>query len=1050
MPRMPEVTSTVDLGSAVPKSDFTASDATASQFGGGNKGSAYLAGQESDLASSLFGAARETNSIDEQQRAKTAASNVASGVAMWDFSGERAALQKGMQPGDPEAVTKTRDSFLKKLDTYLEPYSDPDQRQAVRQRIMGQLPGETEAARSWQTKSGDDNNKLNSSNALDALAIKVTQNPGQYDQFVKEADDVINTANVPETLRPAMRTTMQAKMAEARFRAMTDAAKTPEELDAIEKQIKDPAGDWASKFDPNDYTRAVANMNSKRTTLQAVATGQARSALSSVQEQLTQNNVVDPDTMKSVGSLVQKSNDINLQTEWAKFVTKNTTLRDEGYLPANRLRQNITGASGTPGQLFTNTPPEIVNYSTAASALTGGNIPASFLVGMTHREYGQYFKRLPPSDRDLAFRPVGGQNANLGADMTSAAIIAGRSMGQPLTLLPSTSDGKTLAVSMTGMDDAARGKLTGALVQAGFTGFKQDGDRLEVSVRPNVPNTYTGDFSGYTNLSPSIRDELNKRGFAANAKAEAINRLDENGQKPVPVGGFMPVDYTKGNAAGDSSAQGVGQFVKGTWLDLMKNPATRAALGVPANVTSDDALLALRGNPEMAIKATALYAQQNRAIIEPTLGRPMTDGELYAAHFLGPQGALALFQTKDTNPSTPAAQILPQAAKSNAKVFYEGGDTSKPLSAAALYNNLISSFSHTPTQAALWTNEQRQKILNDQTTAIKSGDQVALFNKNPYFPMAPLTDDPSSYVSRARQLDAAGPYYSVPKTDIRPLSENEVTEFKTKIDSGVEGKVQVMTKLQQLGDYSAQAAAQIGIKDPVFGYAAGLALARNQPSTAIDIFKGQQIATDNPSVLKTEAMSQTSMQTEINRVLPSLAGTGAANSQAIIDAAKAIYAQRYAVNNPDKFSPTEFQAAFHAALGAAPGQTATANVNGGQTVLPAGVTGRDFDNALNGLQPQDLTNLSEDGKPPRFANGDLVNPATIANEGRFLALGGNRYTVSMSDGKRLITNERPQDAYTPSYYIMRLQPDAVKNLAARGAARYTGTIADPNAAVGFN
>jgi len=69
------------------------------------------------------------------------------------------------------------------------------------------------------------------------------------------------------------------------------------------------------------------------------------------------------------------------------------------------------------------------------------------------------------------------------------------------------------------------------------------------------------------------------------------------------------------------------------------------------------------------------------------VGREPTGGELYAAHFLGPQGSARLIETARSTPHASAASLFPDAAASNHAVFYRGG---RAVSVSELYTDLTS------------------------------------------------------------------------------------------------------------------------------------------------------------------------------------------------------------------------------------------------------------------------------------------------------------------------------------------------------------------------
>jgi hypothetical protein len=67
------------------------------------------------------------------------------------------------------------------------------------------------------------------------------------------------------------------------------------------------------------------------------------------------------------------------------------------------------------------------------------------------------------------------------------------------------------------------------------------------------------------------------------------------------------------------------------------------------------------------------------------VGREPTGGELYAAHFLGPQGSARLIEAVQASPAAIAATLFPDAAASNHGVFYRDG---RAVTVSELYANL--------------------------------------------------------------------------------------------------------------------------------------------------------------------------------------------------------------------------------------------------------------------------------------------------------------------------------------------------------------------------
>jgi hypothetical protein len=151
--------------------------------------------------------------------------------------------------------------------------------------------------------------------------------------------------------------------------------------------------------------------------------------------------------------------------------------------------------------------------------------------------------------------------------------------------------------------------------------------------------------------------------------------------------------------ADHTSARGLFQFVDQTWLSSVARWGPRHGLGQEArrirfdargrayvpDPTSERAILALRYDPRLAARLAAEMAASNAYLLSQGLGRAPSGGELYAAHLLGPAGALRLIRAAYLRPSYPAAWLLPDAAAKNRGLFYRRG---APRSASELLLSL--------------------------------------------------------------------------------------------------------------------------------------------------------------------------------------------------------------------------------------------------------------------------------------------------------------------------------------------------------------------------
>jgi hypothetical protein len=156
-----------------------------------------------------------------------------------------------------------------------------------------------------------------------------------------------------------------------------------------------------------------------------------------------------------------------------------------------------------------------------------------------------------------------------------------------------------------------------------------------------------------------------------------------------------------------SSAAGMFQFVEQTWFEMVKKAgpkhgldAEAAAITRSANGRSSVAdpkmrekILALRHDTEVSSLMAGEFTERNSELMTAALRRPPSEGELYAAHFLGAQGAVDLIRLADAAPNTKAATHFPEAASANRSIFYSGG---KPRSAAEVLAKVVNRHDSTP------------------------------------------------------------------------------------------------------------------------------------------------------------------------------------------------------------------------------------------------------------------------------------------------------------------------------------------------------------------
>ncbi|HZL40395.1 MAG TPA: transglycosylase SLT domain-containing protein [Pseudolabrys sp.] len=156
-----------------------------------------------------------------------------------------------------------------------------------------------------------------------------------------------------------------------------------------------------------------------------------------------------------------------------------------------------------------------------------------------------------------------------------------------------------------------------------------------------------------------------------------------------------------------SSAKGLYQFIDQTWLGTLKNDGASLGLGQYASAitqTADGryevadpsaraAIMKLRNDPSTSAMMAGALARNNASQLSGSIGRAPSEGELYAAHFLGPDGASRLINAATSGPSANAAAMFPAAAGANRGIFYNRDGSAR--SVGDVYSRLTGKFDNT-------------------------------------------------------------------------------------------------------------------------------------------------------------------------------------------------------------------------------------------------------------------------------------------------------------------------------------------------------------------
>jgi len=186
----------------------------------------------------------------------------------------------------------------------------------------------------------------------------------------------------------------------------------------------------------------------------------------------------------------------------------------------------------------------------------------------------------------------------------------------------------------------------------------------------------------------SVFDLINNSSLPAEAKRQATleadkslkkidykqkktleRRVEKNFSRRSLVDKIVGVE-SNGNASAknpNSSALGLGQFTKSTWLALVSKKLPGLVKGMDPGQ-----ILNLRRDPKLSRLMIKALAEDN-AIILNKAGISVNDGTLYLAHFLGPGGAVKAVKS---NPAASALSVLGSKVI-NANPFLKGKNISQ-------------------------------------------------------------------------------------------------------------------------------------------------------------------------------------------------------------------------------------------------------------------------------------------------------------------------------------------------------------------------------------
>ncbi|HEY8580791.1 MAG TPA: transglycosylase SLT domain-containing protein [Beijerinckiaceae bacterium] len=160
--------------------------------------------------------------------------------------------------------------------------------------------------------------------------------------------------------------------------------------------------------------------------------------------------------------------------------------------------------------------------------------------------------------------------------------------------------------------------------------------------------------------------------------------------------------FVVGARASTSSATGLFQFIDSTWLLAVRDYGARYGLEAEAGLVEmvdgqpnirDEAararVLDMRRDAFLSTLLAASMLKREQEKLQATMGRAISEAEIYLVHFLGPAGAQKFLSALAEKPAQSAANLLPSAARANKPIFFNRqARKAKSLSVAQVHGKI--------------------------------------------------------------------------------------------------------------------------------------------------------------------------------------------------------------------------------------------------------------------------------------------------------------------------------------------------------------------------
>lgn len=310
--------------------------ASGESFGAGiGRALAGLGGQISGLA---------TDIAQQQARTQGIEARKALSQARLDMTQAMIELEQTSPPGIDFAET-----YLQKFDDYKAKVSETIPFGKAREAFdigMTELRTSlgTQAMASGATMAAT----ATSNSAKAALATGINTllvDPTQYEGVIKQGKDTIATLGLPANARAALETEFTNSAAAARFQAMFNAAKTPEAVSAIRRDLE--TGPWKEILDEGTFGSIMKLTVAAESSLATLADEQAKAAIDGVEQRIKDGATLDPSVMAMTNDAVRRSGNVGYQRRWLELSTEYDTRQKAKGLSTENLRTLTDEFGGT-------------------------------------------------------------------------------------------------------------------------------------------------------------------------------------------------------------------------------------------------------------------------------------------------------------------------------------------------------------------------------------------------------------------------------------------------------------------------------------------------------------------------------------------------------------------------------------------------------------------------------------------------------------------------------------------------------------------------------